>query len=334
MSLRGAMNQTERIYRIEQMLRARTVVPAAAFLEALEISRATFKRDLEYLRSRMHAPIDYDRDAGGYRLGKPAGDKRGPRHELPGLWFNASEVHALLTMQSLLRGLEPGLLGPHVEPLLARLQGMLATDDHSLEEIERRVRILRMAARKFKLKYFQLAATATLRRLRIAVTYWSRYNDKTTERELSPQRLVFYRGNWYLDAWCHLRKDIRSFALDGLRQAVLLEKPAKNVSETELDEVLASGYGIISGRKLERAVLRFSATAARWVAAEEWHPKQKARTEPDGSYLLEFPYNDDQELVMDILRHGPEVEVLAPPALRERVAGQLRGALKRYAGRG
>ena len=37
---------------------------------------------------------------------------------------------------------------------------------------------------------------------------------------------------------------------------------------------------------------------------------------------------------MDILRHGPEVEVLAPPALRERVAGQLRGALKRYVGKG
>ena len=294
------------------------------------MSRATFKRDLEYLRSRMHAPIDYDRDAGGYRLGKPSGDKRGPRHELPGLWFNASEVHALLTMQSLLRGLEPGLLRPHVEPLLARLQGMLATDDHSLEEIERRVRILHMAARKVKLKYFQLAATATLRRLRIAVTYWSRYNDKTTERELSPQRLVFYRGNWYLDAWCHLRKDIRSFALDGLRQAVLLEKPAKNVAEAELDEVLASGYGIISGRKLDRAVLRFSATAARWVAAEEWHPKQKARTEADGSYLLEFPYNDDQELVMDILRHGSEVEVLAPPALRDKVKAALATAFKLY----
>ena len=332
------MTKTARLYKIEMLIRQRGSVSFADLLAALEVSPATLKRDLEYLRDQLGAPIEYDRDTNGYRFGTPATSvlQRAvePRHELPGLWFNASEVHALLTMQSLLRGLEPGLLRPHVEPLLARLQGMLATDDHSLEEIERRVRILHMAARKVKLKYFQLAATATLRRLRIAVTYWSRYNDKTTARELSPQRLVFYRGNWYLDAWCHLRKDIRSFALDGLRQAVLLEKPAKNVAEAELDEVLASGYGIISGRKLDRAVLRFSATAARWVAAEEWHPKQKARTEADGSYLLEFPYNDDQELVMDILRHGPEVEVLAPPALRERVAGQLRGALKRYVGKG
>jgi predicted DNA-binding transcriptional regulator YafY len=217
-----------------------------------------------------------------------------------------------------------------VEPLLARLQGLLASDDLTVPEVERRIKIIRIAARSMKPAFFEVAATATLKRRRLAVTYWSRYNDQTTERELSPQRLVFYRGNWYLDAWCHLRKDIRSFALDGLRQASLLGTTAKNIAEAELDEVLASGYGIISGRKLERAVLKFSATAARWVAAEEWHPKQKSRTEPDGSYVLEFPYNDDQELVMDILRHGPEVQVLAPAALRDRVKSALAAAIKLY----
>lgn len=326
------MDRTERFYRIEQLLQERKLVSLRDFLETLEISRATFKRDIEYLRERLHAPIEWDRADGGYRFGKPA--KGGPRHALPGLWFNASEVHALLTMQQLLKGVEPGLLAPHVEPLLTRLRAMLATDDLALPEVEWRIRIIQIAARPMKLEFFEVAATATLKRRRLQVTYWSRYNDKLSERDLSPQRLVFYRGNWYLDAWCHLRKDIRSFALDGLRKAVLLDARAKNVPEAELDEVLASGYGIISGRKLDRAVLKFSATAARWVGAEQWHPKQKARTEPDGSYVLEFPYNDDQELVMDILRHGPEVEVLAPRALRERVAGQLRRALKRYPGKG
>jgi predicted DNA-binding transcriptional regulator YafY len=196
--------------------------------------------------------------------------------------------------------------------------------------VARRIKIIRMAARSMKPAFFEVAATATLKRRRLAVTYWSRYKDQTTERELSPQRLVYYRGNWYLDAWCHLRQDIRSFALDGLRKASLLTTTAKNIAESELDAVLASGYGIIAGRKFERAVLRFSATAARWVAAEEWHPKQTSRTEADGSYVLEFPYNDDQELVMDILRHGPEVEVLAPPALREKLKAALAAALKHY----
>ena len=110
----------------------------------------------------------------------------------------------------------------------------------------------------------------------------------------------------------------------------MLTSTAKNVSEAELDEVLASGYGIISGRKLQQATLRFSATAARWVAGEEWHPKQKSHTEADGSYVLAFPYNDDQELVMDILRHGSEVKVLAPPALRGKVKAALAAAFKLY----
>ena len=223
------MDRTERFYRIEQLLQDRKLVPLRDFLDELEVSRATFKRDIEYLRDRLHAPIEYDRDAGGYRFGKPAQAQGGPRHELPGLWFNASEVHALLTMQHLLKGVEPGLLAPHVDPLLARLRGMLATDDLSVPEVERRIKIIRMAARKMKPAYFEVAASATLKRRRLAVRYWSRYKDEVSERELSPQRLVFYRGNWYLDAWCHLRKDIRSFALDGLRKASLLTSTAKNI---------------------------------------------------------------------------------------------------------
>jgi len=322
------MDRTERFYKIEHLLAERRAVPVKVFLEELEVSLATFKRDIEYLRSRLHAPIEWDRGAGGYRFAEAARGTR--RHELPGLWFNASEIYALLTMQHLLAGLEPGLLAPHVQPLLTRLRTLLSGDDHSPREIERRIRIIRIAARPVKLQFFELAATATLRRRRLAVTYWARSSDQTTERELSPQRLVFYRGNWYLDAWCHLREDLRSFSVDGFRRAGLLEARAKNVAEAGLDAHLASGYGIYAGKRTEWARLRFSPTAARWVAAEEWHPKQKSRTEPDGAYVLEVPYSGDQELVMDILRHGADVEVLAPDKLRTRVKEALAAALKRY----
>ena len=98
-----------------------------------------------------------------------------------------------------------------------------------------------------KLQFFELAATATLKRRRLRVTYWARSKDETTERELSPQRLVFYRGNWYLDAWCHLRAGLRSFSIDSIRQAELLDARAKNLPEAELEAFLASGYGIYSG---------------------------------------------------------------------------------------
>lgn len=233
-------------------------------------------------------------------------------------------------MQHLLSGLEPGLLAPHVAPLQARLRALLAADDQSPQEIEARIRIIRLAARPMKLQFFELAATATLKRKRLAITYWARSSDQTTAREVSPQRLVYYRANWYLDAWCHLRDGLRSFSLDGIRAAALADGKVKNVPAAELDEFLASGYGIFSGRSTQWAKLRFSPKASRWVAAEEWHPKQRQRAEADGSTLLEIPYSEDPELVMDILRHGAEVEVLAPESLRSKVKESLAAALKRY----
>jgi predicted DNA-binding transcriptional regulator YafY len=332
------MDRSERFYKIDQMLRERRIVPLGDFLVTLGVSRATFKRDLEYLRDRYNAPIEWDREAGGYRMAKET--SAGPGYELPGLWFNAGEIHALLTMQHLLKGLEPGLLTPHVQPLLTRLEKLLAgeaaTGGIAPDEIERRIRIIRIAARPTRLEFFELAATAVLKRLRLQVTYWARSSNETTERVLSPQRLVFYRGNWYLDAWCHLRNGLRSFSVDGVRAARLLDAglgedvAAKEVPQADLDAALASGYSIFSGRKTTWATLRFSKQAARWVAAEEWHPEQKCRTEPDGSYVMELPYSEDPELVMDILRHGADVEVLAPAHLRERVREVLTRALKQY----
>ncbi len=179
-------------------------------------------------------------------------------------------------------------------------------------------------------EHVELAATAVLTRRRLRMTYRARYNDQTTERVVSPQRLVYYRGNWYLDGWCHAREDIRSFAVDGIQALALLEEKAKNVPDKDLDEVLASGYGIFSGRTLTWAKLKFSPTAARWVAAENWHPRQRGSFDKDGAYLLELPYSDDRELLMDILKYGPDCEVLGPKALRTRAGQSLEKALQAY----
>jgi len=322
------MDRTERFYKIHQLLTRKQVVRVDEFREALGISLATFKRDLEYLRDRLNAPIEWDRARRGYRYVAPSPDA--PRYELPGMWFNASEIRALLTMQHLLANLQPGLLEPHVKPLLARLRSLLGAAEHSADEIERRIRIIHLGARAVQLPHFEQVASALLKRQRLAIVYRGRGTGEVTEREVSPQRLVHYRENWYLDAWCHLREALRSFAVDAIERAAVLEKRARAVPDSELDEVLASGYGIFAGRATAWARLRFTPERARWVAAEQWHPQQKSRFERDGSYVLEVPYADPRELTMDILRHGPEVEVLAPAALRQAVRQQLEAAAVRY----
>lgn len=323
------MDRTERFYCIDQLLNEKKVVPFSTLLEKLEVSRATVKRDLEYMRNRLNAPIVWDREAGGYRFA--CGEGGAAQYELPGLWFSAQEVHALLTMQHLLMNLDSGgLLGPHIAPLLSRLRALLGTADDTAEEIHKRIRILGMAARRVALDHFAVVGSALLRRKRLLISHYVRARDETIERELSPQRLVYYRDNWYLDAWCHLRNDLRSFAVDAIRRAEIIEQPARNVPEKTLDSVLGAGYGIFSGRKVQWARLRFTPERARWVSMEQWHPRQKGRFDKDGSYLLEIPYSDSRELVMDILRQGAGVEVLAPATLRREVAAQLRAALDQY----
>ncbi len=325
------MSGMERIYQIDQILAGRKFVPRLELQERLGVSWATLKRDLAYLKDRLNAPIIFDRDLGGYRF-ETEGKRIGPQYELPGLWFSAEEIHALLTMQHLLSNLDTGgLLGPQIKPLLARLTGLLGTADNQAEEVQRRIRIETVGARQFHLDHFQAVGSALLRRKRLVIQYHARGTDEVTEREVSPQRLVHYRDNWYLDAWCHLRDGLRAFSVDAIKHAEILDKRAKGVADKRLDEVLGSGYGIFSGEDVSWATLRFSPERSRWVSSERWHTNQQAKINKDGSFELKVPYADDRELIMDILKYGGDCQVIEPKALRERVITEFKRGLSQYA---
>lgn len=322
------MSQTERVLRIQQMLQVRKVIAREEFLRELEISLATFKRDLEFLRSRFQVNIEWDRERGGYycddlRSGSGGGN-------LPGPMYSASEINALLLMQDLLIQLQPGLLEEHLGPLRERLQTLLGTRQFAAEQIRRRIRILHMPSRPVDAKCFQAVSMATLSRRRLQLTYRSRSRNEETIREISPQRLVYYRANWYLDSWCHWRNDLRSFAVDMIQTAEITDVPAEEISDETLDAHLGSGYGIFAGAPENTAVLRFEPHIARWVSREIWHSRQTQHVESTGHLVLSVPYSQDYELTMDILRYGANVEVLAPEQLRRRVCDALRDAVKRY----
>jgi predicted DNA-binding transcriptional regulator YafY len=320
------MERLERFYKIHQLLTDRKVVSFALLMERLGVSRASVKRDLEYMRERFNAPIDYDPEARGYTFGQP---RPGPRYELPGLWFSADEAYALLSMHSLLAELQPGLLEPHIKPLQARLRAVLGGEP-AWKDIEKRIRVFQPERRTAPPEHFGIVATAVVKRARLWIRHYNRKEDRETEREISPQRLVHYRDNWYVDGYCHVREGLRSFAVDAIRAAELREARAKEIPAAELDEHLGSGYGIFAGREVQWAKLRFTPEAARWVAAQSWHPKQRTEVESNGSYVLEIPYAHERELLMEILKYGADVEVLAPASLRTRVAESLSRAAGRY----
>lgn len=324
------MDKFDRIYQLHNILRERrTAISRQDLMARLDhCSEPTVYRLIRLMKDHLNAPIEWHEELGGYYYRR---DAEGGTYELPGLWFNAKELQALIVFDRLFESLEPGLLGEHLAPLSRRVTELLEHKRLGLGEAAHRIRVLGMAARPSG-EWFQVLASATLQRHKLHLVYHGRERDKVTERVVSPQRLVYYRDNWHVDGYCHLRRGLRTFSVDRVRNARELEEAADTIPDKELDDYFASSYGIFAGKANKTAVLRFSRASARWVADERWHPQQVGQYLTDGRYELRIPYRDPRELVMDILRHGPDVEVISPDALREAVAERLRLALAHYSG--
>ena len=321
------MSKTARLYKIEALIRQQGEVTFKQMLAALEISPATLKRDLEYLRSQLGAPITYDAASRAYRF---AAATRQVRHELPGLWFDERELYALLTAYQLLGELDSdGILSRHMQPLRDRIQQMLGQgDDERAAALHQRVKVIHAFRRPVPGEFFELITAALTQRRRLQMRYLTRGRQEVGDREVSPQRLVHYRNTWYLDAWCHRVEGLRRFALDAIESAALVQRAAKNVVMKQVEAEMDAGYGIYAGGKRRWAELLFSPRAAAWISREEWHPQQIGLWLDDGSYVLRVPYVDDTELVMDLLRQAEQVKVLAPEALRVKLRTRLKAALE------
>lgn len=321
------MDKFDRIVRLHAILRSRkTAISFEDLRLRLECSRSTLHRALNALRDRLHAPVVFDKDADGYRYEDQQG--AGP-FELPGLWFTPAELQALGLMKRLLSEVGGGLLEEHLSLLAKRLDELTRHRRLNLGEAASRLRFPSIAARPAGVA-FQLAASATLQRKQVRISYYGRSRNEHTVRTISPQRVTYYRGSWYLDAWDEVKHAHRSFSIDRIESIELLSERATDISEKELDTHYASAYGIFSGQADQLAVFLFTAERSRWVADEQWHPQQVGIRHADGSFELRIPYRDHRELVMDILRHGPHVRVIEPESLWVEVQSQLRQALSQY----
>ena len=161
--------------------------------------------------------------------------------------------------------------------------------------------------------------------------HYNRQNDQTLERQLSPQRLVHYRDNWYLDAWCHLRNDLRSFSVDALTEVHVLGEAGQG-DQAEWSWIVCSGRatGFLRGAPKAWATLQFTPERARWVRGEMWHPQQETREMEDGGFEVSVPYSDERELMGEVLRFGPDVKVKEPAELRRKVQQAALATVNRY----
>src|SRR5438445_5917094 len=240
------MDRYERILTLHRILKsARYPVSLAKLLDELGCSRATAYRDIAFLRDALGAPIESDGENAAFRYAADEAE----RFELPGLWLTSEELQALLVLNELIGRTGPGVLASALAPFRSRIDKLLTNQaDGAVRKAPlERIRVIGYGTRKVDEATFRHVASAVLERKRLKFSYRARSTDQSTARSVSPQRLTHYRDNWYLDAWDESRDGLRSFAVDRIKDAQVLDAAASDRDDEELNKHLASSYGIFSG---------------------------------------------------------------------------------------
>ncbi len=322
------MSKVERLYHLHNILnQRRTPISRQDLIERLECSQATLYRLIAELRDFLGAPIEQDPDNRGFYYDRSYEQP----FDLPGIWISPAELQALLTARQVLGNVQPGLLEGELKSLQGRITSLLQQKGVEAEDGRAPIHIQHVAGRPVPARMFQDVLGALINHQRLHIVYHGRRKNQETTREISPQRLTQYRNSWYLDAWCHQAKGLRSFALERVRSETVLDQPTRDVGEAALAAHFDRSYGIFSGPAEHTACLRFTPEMARWISEESWHPDQQGHFEDSGSWVLKLPFSNHRELVMDVLRYGSNVEVIEPDFLRQAVAEEARKTALNYA---
>lgn len=319
------MDKFDRFQQLHRIFSSRRrPVAIVTIAEKLECTPKHAKKLVHQLRDYWQAPLEYSETEKGWYYDLKQGDK----FELPGLWLTADELQSLAALLQLIHSMSQGLVNEELNVVQSRIEKLLNIRGIPIKDFSQHIKYLPLATRLSKSAHFNVAAEAIIKRKQLALVYRD-YRNQQTERTVSPQTLVYYRENWHLDAWCHLRNELRTFSISRIVAAELQRGSAMVVSQEQLAEHFTGSYGLFAGKPKHTAKLRFYPEVAREIACQQWHPEQSGKWQGK-DYVLSIPYNKDDELVMDILRYGNNVEVLEPAALRKRVKDKLRGALGLY----
>ncbi|MEN6472489.1 MAG: WYL domain-containing protein [Syntrophaceae bacterium] len=309
----------ERFFWFDERVKAKTYPNAAKLAERFEISSKTAQRAIEFMRDRLLAPLQYVAAERGYRYTDEA-------YELPGSWIGEEELTALLVAYRLASTIPDKKLKRSCATILKRILTRHGVGDAiSMEDLEEKVSVKNIAYSRTDGRIFHQVLEHLLHIRPLAIEYYSPHRDVTTRRDILPQHLLHYMGTWHIIAHCGLKNDLRDFVVSRIKSLKASERElAPRFSAAQVKAYIRRNFGIMNSPEATMVCLRFTPQTAPWVAEQVWHPAQEAVREPDGALTLTFPVADFREIKREILKHGAQVEVLAPASLRQEVMVEIK----------
>ncbi|MDX6645122.1 MAG: proteasome accessory factor [Miltoncostaeaceae bacterium] len=161
----------------------------------------------------------------------------------------------------------------------------------------------------------------------LEIEYWTETRGAITRRRIEPHLLINARDAWYVVAYCHRAEAQRTFRLDRVRSALLLEERFRRRPEMDVGPYQPWGERREPGGVMaQSASVWCSPQVARWLAEEH----RSAERHADGSVLVEIPYASEAWLVRELLKHQGEAVLFEPVRLRATVAEMADRVLERY----
>jgi proteasome accessory factor B len=320
-----------RIYRILRLITllqsGRSFTPDELAAE-LEISRRTVFRDLNMLEM-ARIPYYFDPDCGGYRISE--------HFFLPPVNLTLTEALAMLVLAGRVRGQEHLPLLSHGSRAALKLQSVLPEPIRSqVSEVIDRV--------SFSLgpvsdhqgmdgTFDQLTAAVAGRKV-CRIEYDSFQDRRLLDLEVRPLRLIFQTRAWYLLAYSTLHGEVRTFKMMRIRKLLVTGKTFDRPKESPGEDLFGQAWSMIPEGTIYQVHLRFAPKVAGNVAEVQWHRSQQVQRHADGSADFHVQVDGLGEITWWILGYGDQVEVISPPALRERVAAVAKAMLEKYSGGG
>ena len=284
----------------------------------------TIRRDLDALESCGY-PLVVDRINGQTRWKLMEGFRN-----IPALGFSATELMALVFSRNLLKPLEGTEIQSALNSAMNKVAAALPPQGHEyVRSMEQMFSVGLGPHKKYRehKQTIDLISQAIDKRRTAQMRYFSASRNGTSRREVDPYYLRFAAGGLYMIGHCHLRREVRMFAVERIRSILLTDHPYQMPLGFNIDDHVQDALGIMrSGRRIEVEFL-FSKPAAAWVNDKTWHPSQESKRLKNGTLRMILRVADNDELVGWILSFGSQVRVLRPEALGQRIKDEVKKML-------
>ncbi|HLN88013.1 MAG TPA: WYL domain-containing protein [Candidatus Limnocylindrales bacterium] len=241
--------------------------------------------------------------------------------DIPALGFSATEIMALLLSRNLLKPLEGTEVAESLNSALSKAAAALPPQGHEYVRSMEQMFTVGLGPHKNYRAHKQtinLITQAIDKRRTMQMRYCSASRDGTSRREVDPYHLGFAAGGLYMIAYCHLRKDVRPFAVERIRSLTLTDHPYQMPLGFNVQDYVQDALSVMRGRRIEVELL-FSKKAAAWVKDKSWHPSQETKLFKNGRLKMVLKVADNDELVGWILSFGSQVKVVGPDELRRKI---------------